>query len=140
MQSKLTVDEMFSGQCTAYLFDQAPKQREQIVLRITDDLELVTRRMATPKLEGIESDPRPEQTGAEVELVHLSSAISESYRLELDVLELVQSTQFGYFHVEALATKLAISAFHGAVANNVVARRDLPTSLATDFLDLGELG
>ncbi len=96
--------------------------------------------MSTPKLEGIESDPRPQQTGAEVELVHLSGTISETYRLELGVFEFLQPTQFGYFHVEALATKLPISAFHGAVANSVVARRDLPTSVATDFLDLGGLG
>ena len=90
--------------------------------------------MSTPKFEGIESDPRPEQTGAEVELMHLSGAISETYRFELGVLKLVQSTQFGYFLVKTLTTKPRVSALHRAVVDDVVARCHLDTTVAVDLL------
>ena len=69
-----------------------------------------------------------------MKLVDFSGAISETYRFELGVYKRVQPAQFGYFLVEALATKLPVSALHGAVANDVVARCDLATTVAVDLL------
>ena len=123
-----------------YLFDQAPKQREQIVFRITDDLELVARWMPVAKLEGIESDPRPEQTGAKVKLVDFSGAIREAYRFELDVFESLQPVDLSHFHVETSATKLPVSAFDRAVVDDVIARCVLATTVAVDLLASRRLG
>jgi hypothetical protein len=80
-----------------------PKQHEQIILRITDDLELVASRMSVAKFEGIESDTRPKQIGAKVEFVDFACAISETHRFELGVFESFQPHCLGHFRVEALA-------------------------------------
>ena len=86
--------------------DQLPKQTEQIILRITDDLELVARRKSVAKLEGIDSDTRPEQIGAKVEFVDFACAIRETYRFKLGVFESLQPHCLGHFRVEALEANL----------------------------------
>ena len=116
-----------------------PSRHEQIILRITDDLELVARRKSVAKLEGIESDTRPEQIGAKVEFVDFACAIRETYRFELGVFESLQSHCLGHFRVEALEANLPVSVFHRAVVDNLVARCDLATTGATDLLVLSGL-
>ena len=92
------------------------------------------------KLEGIESDTRPEQIGAKVEFVDFSCAISESYRFELGVFESLESHRLGHFRIKTLAAKLPVSVFHRAAVDDFVARCDLATTGATDLLALCELG
>lgn len=134
LQSKLPVLEMSSGQGAAHLFDQSPEQRQQILPWITDDLEPVASRTSVAKLEGIESDPCPEQASAKVKLVDLSRAINEMYGFKVGMLESLQPVCLGRFGVEALTAKPPISVFRRAIVDHVVARFDLPTTVATDFL------
>src|ERR1035438_9510954 len=108
LQSTRTLHEMFGRKTTTYLLDQLPKQHEQIILRITDDLELVARRIPVAQLEGIESEARPEQIGAKVEVVDFACAISETYRFKLGVFESLQPHCLGHFHIEALEANLLV--------------------------------
>ena len=133
-QSKLAVLEMFSGQGATHPFDQSPEQRQQILPWITDDLEPVASRTSVAKLEGIESDPCPEQASAKVKLVDLSRAINEMYGFKVGMLESPQPVCLGHFGVEALAAKPPVSVFHRAVVDHVVAWFDLAATVATDFL------
>ena len=133
LQSVLAVREMLCGQGTAHLFDQSPEQNQQVFLRITDDLELVASRMSTAKFEGVERDSGPEQMGAEVKLMDFSSRINETHRLGLGVFESCQPGCFRDFLVEALATEMSISAFNGAVVDDVVARGDAGATITTSF-------
>ena len=64
-----------------------PSSYHQIVLRISDDLELVASRTPVAKLEGVERDSSPEQMGAKVELVEFSGTVSETHGFELGVFE-----------------------------------------------------
>jgi hypothetical protein len=117
-----------------------PKQHEEIILWITDDLELVARWKSIAKLEGIESDTRPEQIGAKVEFVDFGCAINETYWFELDVFESLQPRCLGHFRVEALEANLPVSVFHRAVVDDLVARCDLATTGAANLLVLSGLG
>src|SRR5206468_1588692 len=90
LQSVLAVRKMFNRQGAAHLFDQSPEQRQQIFLRIPDDLEVVASRMSVAKLEGVERDSGPEQTGAKVKFVEFSRTVSETHRFELSVFEAFQ--------------------------------------------------
>ena len=91
LRSMYIVCEMFARQCATHLFDQTPEQHHQIVLRISDDLELVASRTPVAKLEGVERNSRPEQMGTKVELVEFSGTSSETYRFELGIFELLQA-------------------------------------------------
>jgi hypothetical protein len=81
---------MFARQGAAHLFDESPEQHHQIVLRFSDDLELVASRTPVAKLEGVERHSSPEQMGTKVELVEFSGTISETYRFELGIFEPLQ--------------------------------------------------
>lgn len=60
-------------------------------------------------------------------------------RVRTGVLESLQPSNFGNFPVKAVATKLPVSLFRRAVVDDVVAWRDLATTVATDFLFPTEL-
>ena len=122
LQSQLTVHAMVGGQGATDLRDQSPEQPQQIILRITDDLEMVASRRAVAKLEGVESDPRSEQVGAKVKFVDLPHAVGETHRFELSIFESHQPGCPGHFSVEALAAEPSVSALNGAVVDDVVAR------------------
>ncbi len=139
VQSKLIVHEMFGGQGAAHRRDQSPEQRQQIFIRIADDLEMVASRRGIAKLEGVESYSRSEQVGAKVKLVDFARAIGETHRFELGMFESLQPRRLGHLSVEALAAEWSVSAFHGAVVDDVVARGGLATTVATDWLALREL-
>ena len=66
----------------------------------------------------------PNKRVAKVKLVDFSSRIDETHRRELGVFESCQPGCFRDFLVEALATEMSISAFDGAVVDDVVARGD----------------
>jgi hypothetical protein len=134
VQSKLIVHEMLGGQSAADLRDQSPKQHQQIIIWFADDLEMVANRRAIAKLEGVESYSRSEQVGAKVKLVDISRAIGETHRFELGMFESLQPRCLRSLNVEALAAEPSISAFNGAVVDDVVARCGLATSVATDWL------
>ena len=139
LQSELTVHEMFSGQGTTHLLDQLAKQDEQILIRITDDLEPVASRRPVANLEGVEGDSGRAQMGAKVKFVDLSRAIGKTYRFELGVFESLQPSDSGHFHVKALATKPSVSMFHRAIVDDVIAWCNLATTVATDLLVSREL-
>jgi hypothetical protein len=67
-----------------------PSSDHQIVLRISDDLELVASRTPVTKLEGVERNSSPEQMGTKVEVVEFSGTIRETYRFELGIFEPLQ--------------------------------------------------
>ena len=125
VQSKLIVHEMLGGQGAAHLRDQSPEQHQQIVIRLTDDLEMVASRRAIPKFEGVESYSRSEQVGAKVKLVDLPRAIGETHRFELRMFESLQTRCLGHHIVEALAAEASVSSFNRAVVDDLVARGGL---------------
>jgi hypothetical protein len=139
VQSKLIVHEMLGGQGAAHLRDQSPEQHQQIVIRLTDDLEMVASRRAIPKFEGVESYSRSEQVGAKVKLVDIPCAIDETHRLELRMFESLQTRCLGHHIIEALAAEASVSSFNRAVVDDLVARGGLATTVATDVLALREL-
>ena len=138
LQAMFLVGEMFRGEGAADPLDQAAKQHEQIVFRISDNLEPVAGRMFVTKFEAVEGYPRSEQMRAKVKLVELAVAIGEADRSELGVFK-IQPTLPGYLLVKALAAKLFISLLYGAIVDDVVARCDLATSTATNLVFLREL-
>jgi hypothetical protein len=89
--------------------------------------------MSIAKLEGVERDTGPEKEGAKVKLMVFPSGIGETHRLELGVFESCQPSHFRHFLVEALATEMSISAFNGAVLDDVVARCDAGATITTSF-------
>ena len=109
VQSKLIVHEMLGGQGAAHLRDQSPKQHQQIVIWLADDLEMVASRRAIAKLEGVESYSRSEQVGAKVKLVDIPRAIGETHRFELGMFESLQPRCLGHLSVEALAAEPSVS-------------------------------
>jgi hypothetical protein len=68
-----------------------------------------------------------------VELVEFSPTIGEPHRLELGVFKSFQPGCFGHFRVEASAAKVPVSLLDGTVVDDVVAGRDLATTVATDL-------
>ena len=75
----------------------------------------------------------PNKRVAKVKLVDFSSRIDETHRLELGVFESCQPGCFRDFLVEVLATEMSISAFDGAVVDDVVARADAGATITTSF-------
>ena len=122
VQSKLIVHKMLGGQGAAHLRDQSPEQHQQIVIRLTDDLEMVASRRAIPKFEGVESYSRSEQVGAKVKLVDIPRAIDETHRLELRMFESLETRCLGHHIIEALAAEASVSSFNRAVVDDLVAR------------------
>jgi hypothetical protein len=86
-ESVAAVSEMFDGQGATDLFDQSPKQHEEIAFRITGNPELVAYGNATAKLERIDGNSCPEKMRTEVKFVGFSGAVSDDYRLELEIFE-----------------------------------------------------
>jgi hypothetical protein len=76
LQSKLAVLHVFNRQGAADLFDQSPKQHQQIVLWITDYLKLISSGLPVAKLKGIQSDAWAEQTGSEMKHMGFTCAVS----------------------------------------------------------------
>jgi hypothetical protein len=92
--------------------NQTPKQHQQILLRITDDLELVASGMSVANLESINRDSRPKQIGAKVEFVEFACAIRKTYRFKLGVFESLQPHCLCHFFIEALEANLLVAVFH----------------------------
>jgi PRTRC genetic system ThiF family protein len=90
LRSQRTGHDMFDGQGAANPLDQSPKQHEQIIRWIADDLELIASRISIAKFESVECDSGPEQTRTKVELVDFPCAVGQTYRLKLGVFKSVQ--------------------------------------------------
>ena len=58
---------------------------------MADHLELVALRVSVAKLNGIQSDPRSEQTGAKMELMGFPRAVSQPDGFEFDVFKIIQT-------------------------------------------------
>jgi hypothetical protein len=89
--------------------------------------------MSFAKLEGVDRDSGSEQMDAKVKLMDFSSSVTETHRLELGVFESCQPSRFRYLLVETLATEMFISAFNGAVVDDVVTRGDLGTTITASL-------
>ena len=68
-----------------------PKQHQQVIVWVSDDLELIAARLAVTDFKSIDGDTRPEQTDAEVKLVDFCGTVGETNRREAHVLEGVQA-------------------------------------------------
>src|ERR1035441_103408 len=139
LQSRLTIHEMFDRQDAPDLRDQSPEQHKLIVRRITDDLEMIAGWRAVANLEGVDSDPGPEQVGAKVKFVYLPGAVGEAHWLELGMFESLQSGRLSHLSVEALAAEASVSALNGSVVDDIVARCGLAATVATYLLAQREL-
>jgi hypothetical protein len=77
LQPKLAVLHVSDGQGAADLFDQPPKQHQQISLWITDYLKLISSGMSVAKFKGIQGNAWAEQTGPEMKHMGFTCAVSE---------------------------------------------------------------
>ena len=109
VQSKLIVHEMLGGQGAAHLRDQSPEQHQQIVIRFTDDLEMVASRRAIAKFEGVESYSRSEQVGAKVKLVDLPAQSARPTGSNFACSNPSRPAALATTVVEALAAEASVS-------------------------------
>lgn len=132
--------DVLDGQGAANLFDQPAKEREQVFLRLSDDLEVIATRFTAAKFERIKCDTRSEQMGAKVKLVDFSSAVHDTDRIERDVLESFEASKFGNHPVEASATELSVAPLYRAVVDDLVAWCHLAAFSAKNLLSCRLLG
>jgi hypothetical protein len=131
LRSVLALHDVLDGQRAANLLDQLAQELQQVVLRPSNDFELVDGGLVVADLEGIQGDAGPKKVCAEAKLVDLSRSVSDTDRLEPGVLESFETRKFCNQCVEALATELSIPGLR-TVVDDLVARCDL-TAASTDY-------
>jgi hypothetical protein len=63
LQAVLGLFQVADRQAPAHALDQAPEQREEVALRLAENLELIPGRDAVLDLEGLQGDHRAQESG-----------------------------------------------------------------------------